>query len=73
MLTLFKPGTRTYIISIIAMVCAMLLQAHTQGVITLNPMIKLTISFGLTILLPLIPVFLRKAIANLKQAAVNND
>ena len=73
MLTLFKPGTRTYIISIAAMVCAMLLQAHTQGVITLNPLIKQSIIFGLTILMPMIPVFLRKAINNLKQDAANND
>jgi len=71
--TLFKPGTRTYILSIAAMVCALLLQGHTQGVITLNPMLKLSITFGLTVLMPMIPVFLRKALDNLGPGAANDD
>ncbi len=72
MLTLFKPGTRTYLISIIAMLCAMLLQAHTQGLIALNPLIKLTLTFGLTIMMPMIPIFLRQAIASLKKESTNH-
>ena len=71
--TLFKPGSRTYILSIAAMGCALLLQAHTQGMITLNPLIKVSITFGLTVMMPMIPVFLRKAIDNLKQESASDE
>lgn len=73
MITLFNAGTRTYILSILAMVCAVLLQAHTQGMITLNPMIKISLTFGLTIVVPMIPLFLRKAIDSMKQELTNDD
>lgn len=73
MITLFKAGTRTYILSILALVCALLLQAHTQGLITLNPMLKMSFTFGLTIVLPMIPLFLRKAIDSMKRELADDD
>ena len=60
---IFKPGTRTYILSGIALLSGLLLQAHAQGVVELAPFIKLTLTFILTVVLPLVPVAIRKAIA----------
>jgi Na+/H+-dicarboxylate symporter len=60
---IFKPGTRTYILSGIALVSGLLLQAHAQGVLELAPLVKLTLTFILTVVLPLVPVAIRKAIA----------
>ena len=59
---IFKPGRRTYILSGLALVSALLLQAHAQGVLDLAPMVKLTLSFVLTVVAPLLPIFIRKAI-----------
>ncbi len=67
MTTFFKPGTRTYILSVVALVSALLLQAHAQGVLALAPMVKLTLAFILTVVAPLVPVFIRKAIQALGQ------
>lgn len=63
MISFFKPGTRTYILSGIALLSALLLQANAQGVVVLPAMIKLTLTFILTVAAPLVPVYIRKAIA----------
>ncbi len=63
MIPFFKPGTRTYILSVVALVSALLLQSHAQGVLVLAPMIKLTLAFLLTVVTPLLPIYIRKAIA----------
>ena len=67
MISFFKPGTRTYILSAVALVSALLLQAHAQGVLALAPLVKLTLAFILTVVAPLIPVFIRKAIKAIEQ------
>ena len=66
MQSLFKPGTRTYILSGVALLCALLLQAHAQGILVLAPMIKLIVTLTLTVVAPLVPVYIRKAIAALE-------
>jgi Na+/H+-dicarboxylate symporter len=66
---IFKPGTRTYILSAIALVSGLLLQAHAQGVLELAPLVKLTLTFILTVVLPLVPVAIRKAIAAMNAEA----
>lgn len=58
----FAPGKRTITLSILSGIVAILLQADYQGVFHLMPMLKLVLQFGLTIMLPLIPVYLRKGI-----------
>jgi hypothetical protein len=63
MIPFFKPGTRTYILSGVALVSALLLQAHAQGVLALAPMIKLTLVLILTAVTPLVPIYIRKAFA----------
>ncbi|MFB0515822.1 MAG: hypothetical protein ACETWG_04350 [Candidatus Neomarinimicrobiota bacterium] len=69
MIPFFKPGTRTYILSGLALLSALLLQAHSQGVLSLAPMVKLLLTFVLTVVLPLVPVFIRKAIAAMEAEA----
>ena len=66
MIPFFKPGTRTYILAGVALVSALLLQANAQGVLVLAPMIKLTLAFILTVVTPLVPVFIRKALAGME-------
>ena len=66
MTSLFKPGTRTYILSAVALLCALLLQAHAQRILELAPIIKLIVTMILTIVAPLVPVYIRKAIAALE-------
>lgn len=63
MIPFFKPGTRTYILAGVALTSALLLQANAHGVLVLAPMIKLTLAFILTVVTPLVPVYIRKAIA----------
>jgi len=55
-------GYRTYIVSALCGILAILIQADAQGIIVLAPLVKLTFEFGLVIALPFIPVFLRKGI-----------
>ena len=62
LLTLWAPGKRTITLSIFAGILAVLLQADSQGVFVLAPMLKLVISLLMTIVLPMIPVYLRKAL-----------
>ncbi len=63
MIPFFKPGTRTYILSGVVLVSALLLQAHAQGVLALAPLIKLTLVLILTVVTPLVPIYIRKAVA----------
>jgi hypothetical protein len=63
-LGLFVPGKRTITLSVIAGLIAVLLQADAEGFIHLIPMLKLTLNLGLTVTLPLIPIYLRKGIQN---------
>lgn len=60
--TLFMPGRRTYILSMVVLVLALLLQADSQGLFTLAPILKLVVTMVLTITVPLVPVFIRKAL-----------
>ncbi len=59
------PGSRTYILAVAALVMALLLQANAQEIITLGPMLTLILTLGLTLVVPLLPLYLRKAITNL--------
>jgi len=61
---LFLPGKRTVTLSVIAGLIAVILQADAEGVLHLMPMLKLTLNLGLTLTLPLIPIYLRKGIQN---------
>ncbi len=61
---IFKPGQRTYILSGLVLVLALVLQADAQDTINLAPILKSTISLALTVIIPLVPVYIRKAIAN---------
>ena len=63
MLKLFTAGHRTYVLSVVALVCALLIQADSQGIFELAPMLRLILTMILTIIVPMIPVFIRKAIA----------
>jgi len=55
-------GYRTYIISALCGIVAILLQADSQGILHLAPLVELTMNFLLVIMLPFIPIFLRKGI-----------
>lgn len=59
-LGLFVPGKRTVTFSIIAGLLAVIMQADTQGVLTLSPMIRLMVDLAFTLVIPLIPIYLRK-------------
>lgn len=67
MLDLLKwlPGSRTYILAVTALLAALLLQADSQDIFTLAPMLRLGLIMLLTVIGPLLPVYLRKAITNL--------
>ncbi len=69
MIQLFRPGQRTYILSALGLILAMLLQADAQDAINLAPMVKAVISLALTVVIPLVPVYIRKAIANVRNDA----
>lgn len=64
---LFLPGKRTVTLSIFCGIVAVILQADAQGLFTLLPMLKLMLNLGLTLALPMIPIYLRKGI----QSALN--
>ncbi len=61
----FKTGYRTYLSSFLVLATAVVLQGHAQGLYTLDPHTRVILMYALTILVPLVPVYLRKAIANL--------
>ena len=67
MIPFFKPGLRTYILAGVALVSALLLQANAQGVLALAPMVKLALAFILTVVAPLLPVYIRKAIKAIEE------
>lgn len=69
MIQLFKPGQRTYILSAVGLMLAMLLQADAQDAINLAPMLKSAIALALTLVIPLVPVYIRKAIAKVQNDA----
>ena len=58
---LFLPGSRTYTLTGLALVLGILLQADAQGLFTLAPILKMVLMMALTIVAPLIPVYIRKA------------
>ena len=64
---LFLPGNRTYTLSVVVLVIALLLQADAQEVITLAPMLKMTLTMVLTLVVPLVPIYIRKAIATVQK------
>jgi len=64
LLGLFLPGMRTYTLSVLAFIFAIILQADFQGIIELMPMMKLGLGMALAAILPLLPIFIRKAITN---------
>lgn len=68
-LNLWVAGNRTIILSVVAGFLAILLQADYQGLFDMAPMLKLVLQFAMTIILPLIPVYLRKGIDD----ALSND
>ena len=65
--SLFLPGKRTITLSIACAIIAVILQADAQGLLNILPMIKLMLNLGLTLGLPMIPIYLRKGI----QSALN--
>ena len=64
-LNIIPKGYGTYGLSVLACVLALLLQADSQEIVSLAPMLKLIFTFTLTLMLPLIPVFLRRAIESI--------
>ncbi len=66
-----KPGYRTYLLSILVLATAVVLQGHAQGFYTLDSRTRVALMYALTILAPLVPVYLRKAIANLDTGKPN--
>ena len=63
MLKLFLPGNRTITLSILAAILGLLIQGDSQEIIHLAPMLRLVFTMLLTLILPMIPLFIRKAIA----------
>ena len=61
---LFLPGKRTITLSVFCGIIAVILQADAQGILNLLPMLKLMLNLGLTLALPMIPIYLRKGIQN---------
>jgi len=70
---LFLPGKRTITLSIAAGLMAVLLQADAQGVFVIAPMLKLLLNLGLTLALPMIPIYLRKGIQNALNDSAKKD
>ena len=62
MFKLLTAGHRTYTLSVVALVCALLIQADSQGIFELAPMLRLILTMVLTIIVPMLPIFIRKAI-----------
>ena len=60
-----RSGYRTYLLSFLVLAVALVLQGHAQGLYTLDPRGRVALMYVLTIVAPLVPVYLRKAIANL--------
>lgn len=67
MIPFFKPGNRTFILSALVLVIALVLQADYSGVFDLVPIVKTALLFVLTIAIPLVPLYIRKAIQNMQK------
>lgn len=67
MLKLFTAGSRTYVLSVVVLICALFLGADSKGILDLSPMTELILQTSLVIVAPLVPVFIRKAIANMQK------
>jgi len=67
MLKLFLPGNRTYTLSVAALILALLVQGDSQGFIELAPILKMACTMLLTIIVPMVPIFIRKALPTNKQ------
>ena len=61
----WAPGSRTYLLAVLALIMALLLQADSQGMFTLAPMLRMALTLGLTLVVPLVPIYIRKAITNM--------
>ena len=59
------PGSRTYILSALFLFVALVLQAGAQGLFVLDPIVRMGLMLSLTIVGPMVPVYIRKAITNL--------
>ena len=64
MLNLFTAGNRTITLSVIALAVGLLLQADSQGIFALAPMLRITLTMVMTLIVPLVPIYIRKAIDN---------
>lgn len=64
LIKLFMPGNRTVTLSVIGLLLGFLLQMDAQGAFELAPMLEGAIKLALTIIVPLVPIFIRKAIDN---------
>ncbi len=67
-----KPGYRTYLLSFLTLAVALVLQGHAQGLYTLDSEVRITLMYVLTIVMPLVPVYLRKAISDQNAANRHN-
>ena len=59
---LWAPGRRTITLSVMAGCLAVLLQADSQGILVLAPLLKIIFSLCFTIIIPMVPIYLRKAL-----------
>ena len=59
-------GYRTYIFSAIFALCALLIQGHADGVMTLAPMVLMAVKLLFAISGPLAFAFMRKAVEAMK-------
>ena len=59
-------GKRTYIVSIVFGICAVLLQLDQDAVINLAPVVEMVINLIMIIMIPLVPVFLRVAVEKMR-------
>lgn len=59
-------GYRTYIVSAIAGICAILLQLDADTAINLAPAMEMFLTLIMYLMLPLVPVFMRKAIEKMQ-------
>ena len=59
-------GYRTYIATVIFMVCALLLQAHAMEAFILAPFVKVVVTMVGTLAATSVPLWIRKAIEGMK-------
>ena len=60
-------GYRTYIFSGLALLFTMVITGSAEGVFELAPFTLMICKMGLAAVLPLIPIFMRKAIEDMKK------